>query len=197
MIDFEKIIKKGKHIDGDVFSSLWEDLKLDEVKVRKLEFLQTYAFMSEDNSYAKGNYKKFLKFLEKFHKNAYGGKDNLKRIHYIEYPLDHYLEMEYYTYLINEGYGQDIRVSSDRKLFPEKVYDFLLCENGNLLIHDFSKDSWNGAWWITDKKDIKELAIWYDKLFEQSVNFKTMLLPKKEIVDGMKKLGILDENCRI
>ena len=192
MIDFEKIIKKGKHIDCDVFSALWDDLEGDSVKIRKLEFLQTYAFMGEEKNYQKGKYKLFLKYLQKFHDGAFGGKANMSRIHYVEYPLDPYLEMEYYTYLINEKYGQDIRVTNRRELFPEKMYDFLLFNNGNLLIHDFGKDSWNGAWWVTDKQDIKELTKWYDKVFEESINFKTMMFPKKEIIDGMKSLGIIE-----
>lgn len=192
MINFEGIIIKGRHISGDEYGKFWETFDKAGVKASKLEFLQTYAFIDGNDDFIKGNYEKFLEMLKEFHKNAWGGKDNIRRIHYIEYPLNIYLEMEYYTYLINNYYGQQIKVTTKRELFPKKVYDFVLFENGNLFILDFgNNDKWNGAWHITDEKIIKKVSIWFNNVFDKCVDFKNMLKPNDKIICKMKKLSLI------
>lgn len=127
--------------------------------------------------------------LVDFYNNAYGGKSNIKRIHYIEYPLNDYIKMEYYTYLINERYGQDIRITTDRTLFPNNPFDFVLFENGNLFILNFgNNDTWLGAWHITDKKIIDEVSKWFDEVFDKSVNFKSIMKPDDYLIKKLKNV---------
>lgn len=192
MIDFQKIIKDEKYVPDNEYGEYW--IKFDKlgIKAKKLEFLQTYDFIDGNDDFKNKNYDRFVEMLEEFYVNAYGGKNNIKRIHYIEEPLDEYLQMEYYTYLIDEKYSQEIRVTKDRSLFPKRVYDFVLFENGNLFVLDFgNNDSWNGAWHITNAEKIKEVESWFDKVFEQSENFKSILKPNKYIIKKLKKLGAI------
>jgi len=195
MINFEKVIKSGKHISSDEYVFLYDKFENLGIKARKLEFLQTYDFIDENNDFKSGEYEKFLDTLKEFHKNAWGGKDNMRRIHYVEYPLNDYLKMEYYTYLINDFYGQKIRVTNNRKLFPKKTYDFILFENGNLFILDFgNNDSFKGVWHVTESEIIHEVSLWYDNVFEKCESFKKMLVANKEILNKMKQFGLIKDN---
>ena len=188
MIDYERAILNAKFLPDDGFDYFWNQFTNQGIKVKKLEFLQTYDFIDGNEDYKNQDYDKFFQFLKNFSQNAWGGKDNIRRLHYIKYPLDEYLKMEYYTYLINEKYGQDIRITSNRKFFPNKVYDFVLFENDNLFILDFgNNDSWRGAFHITDKQIIKEFSDWFDKVFNKSENFKSMYNPNKYLIDRLKE----------
>lgn len=192
MIDFNQALKFAKFLPGEGYSKYWEKFNNEGIKIKKLEFLQTYDFIDGNEDFKNKNYDKFVEMLKDFDKISAGGKDNIKRIHYIEEPLNEYLEMEYYTYLINAKYGQKVRITKDRKLFPEKVYDFVLFENGNLFLLDFgNNDTWKGAWHITDKKIIKEFSNWFDEIFSKSEDFKNMLSPNPIIIQKMKESGIL------
>ena len=196
MIDFEKIKKKAEYLTDDAhgggYGDYWEKFDKEGIRARKLEFLQTYDFIDGNEDYDNKNYDGFVKYLKEFHEGAWGGKDNITRIHYVEKPVNEYLKMEYYTYLVTASYGQDIRITYDRSLFPKKVYDFVLFENGHLFLLDFgNNDTWNGAWHITDKKILKEVADWYDEVFAKCKNFKSMIRPNKELVGKMKDAGIM------
>ena len=188
MINFEKALLNAKFLPDDGFDYYWNKFVNKGVKAKKLEFLQTYDFIDGNVDYKNKNYDKFFEFLKTFSYNALGGKDNIQRLHFIEYPLNEYLQMEYYTYLVNEKYGQDIRITSNRNLFPNKVYDFVLFENGNLFILDFgNNDTWRGVYHITDKQIIKVFSDWFDKVFNESKNFKSMYEPNKYLIDKLKK----------
>ncbi len=186
MIDFDKAIKNAVFLPDDGYDKYWVEFNSAGVKAKKLEFLQTYAFIDGNNDFDNKDYDAFVSMLKDFYINAWGGKDNIKRIHFVERPVDPYLEMEYYTYLVSERLGQDIRITEDRKLFPKKVYDFVLFENDNLFILNFgNNDCWKGAWHVTDKKTIEEFSVWYDEVFAKCTNFKSMLTPNKEIINKM------------
>ena len=192
MIDFDKIKKNAKFLPGDAFDKYWNEFNNSGIKAKKLEFLQTYEFIDGNEDFNNKNYDGFLKFLKVFSENAYGGKDNIKRIHFIEEPINNYLKMEYYTYLINEKYGQEIKITKDRDFFPKKVYDFVLFENSNLFLLDFgNNDCWKGVWHITDKKLVLKVSDWYDEVFEKSINFKTMIKPNSYLIKKMKEYKII------
>ena len=191
MVDFEKIKKAGKFLPDDGFDQYWDKFNKENVKAKKLEFLQSYAFIDGNEDFDNKNYDGFANFLLDFYKNAWGGKENIKRLRFVKRPIEGYLEMEYYTYIVDELNGQEVRFTEQRELFPEKVCDFVLFENGNLFILDFgNNDCWKGAWLVTDKDIIKELSDWYDRVFERAKNFKGMLTPNQEIVLKMKERGI-------
>ncbi len=187
MINFEKIIEAAIFLPGDDYDKYWDKFAKDGIKAKKLEFLQSYDFIDGNEDFKNKNYDKFLEMLVYFYNNAYGGKSNIKRIHYIEYPLNEYIKMEYYTYLIDEKFGQDIRITTDRTLFPNKSFDFVLFENGNLFILNFgNNDTWLGAWHVTDKKIIDGVSKWFDEIFEKCVNFKTIMEPDDYIINKLK-----------
>lgn len=192
MIDFEKILKRANKLSDEEYLDYWEKFKKPAVKCKKLEFLQTYEMIDPIDDYKNGEYEKFIDLMKEFHKNAWGGKDNIKRIHYIEEPIHEYLKWEYYTYLIDETYGQDIRITKDRSLFPKKMYDFVLFENGNMFVLDFGRGNESlGVWHVTDKKAVKEVSDFYDTVFEKSENFKGMLEPNEYIIRRLKEENIL------
>ena len=193
MINFEKAIASAKLLVGNEYDIYWNKFNEDKVEILKVEFLQTYDFIDGNEDFKNKNYDKFVEMLETFDKNALGGKENIKRIHFVKKPVDNYLEMEYYTYLINEKYGQDVRITYDRSLFPKKMYDFVLFKNGNLFILNFgNNDGWHGAWHITDRKIIQDFSLWFNELFDKCVNFKKMITPNKYIIDKMKEKQIID-----
>ncbi len=193
MIDFEKIKQKGTLLEGDKYDKLWFEYTNAGVFARKLEFLQSYAFIDDNEDFNQGRYDKFADFLKEFNEYALGGKENVKRLHFVKRPLNNYLKMEFYTYLINSKHGQEVRINEDRSLFPEKVYDFVLFDNGNLFLLDFGKnnDRWVGAWRVTDKTAIKEVAAWYDGVYKKSVDCKNLMKPDEAIIKLMKERGIL------
>lgn len=193
MLNFQEIKKKAKLLPDDEYDKLWDEFTKEGVCAKKLELLQTYDFIDGNEDFKNKNYDKFVEMLKEFDENASGGKDNVKRLHYIEFPLNPYLEMEYYTYLIGEKYGQDIRVTDDRNLFPSEVFDFVLFENGNLFLLDFGKnnDTWVGAWHVTDESVLKQVSKWFDDVYAEAENFKSMMKPNKKIVAKMKVANIL------
>lgn len=186
-LDFNVIIKNSCHISQEEYANLF--IKFDDMglKCKKLEFLQSYEFVDDITDFKDNNYDNFINMLKEFSANAWGGKDNIKRLHYIQKPLDIYLQMEYYTYLITANFGQDIRINSKLKMFLPNIRDFIIFENNNLFILDFNNNTCNGAWHITNKNVISQVESWFDYVFGKSKNFKSMLKPNKTIIKMMKK----------
>lgn len=191
MIDFEKIKEGAQFLPNDQYDKYWLEFNKKKIGAKKLEFLQSYAFIDGNEDFTNHNYDKFADFLVDFYKNAWGGSEKVKRLRYVEFPLDEYVKLEYYTYLMSELNGQEVRVCKNRELLPKKVYDFVLFENSYLFLLDFgNNDRWKGAWLVRDKAKIKEVERWFDSVFASSSNFKEIMSPDQNIIKPLtKKLG--------
>lgn len=105
MIDFNEIIKQAKKITPEKYESYWAEFNEQNIPAKKLEFLQDYSFIDQNDDFNSGNLDGFCEFLKEFYTMFKGGKDNVKRIHFVTRPVSNYLQMEYYAYLVSEKNG--------------------------------------------------------------------------------------------
>ena len=97
-----------------------------------------------------------------------------QRLHTIQKPLSDYIQYEFYSYLVSEKTGEDIRCTFEANSFK---HDFVLFDEQDLFILDFSsKGELLGCWYCArnfkNEKEFSKLIVYYQNLFNKALNFK-------------------------
>lgn len=172
-------------------------------KFYKFESRQSYDGVGGKNyeAYKSGDKALFARALVDFYKR---GKDLAdthrkkgvikKRLHLIKYPLDDYLIFEYYTYIISEMLGEDIKFILEKDINKDaKLEDFTIYDDRFLFFQEYNTNNEPlGVFVRNDNKTIKFMSSFFEENFSKGIPFREMMHPDMEIINLFNEFIILD-----
>ena len=201
MMNIMFYIQDAEYIDKNKYMSEFSETRKNiKSCMRKFEHLQSYGFLNEKNylNYLSGNKVLFCQGLKAFYDNTKIAADMdkknhicSKRLRYVRYPLDKYLESQYYIYRILVKLGTQIKSINRENILPTCTKDFICFDAEVCYLLDFASDQLKGAWKITNKNAILELINWFDSVFENAQDIADYFEPEKAILENLKEYGIL------
>lgn len=194
----DAIKKKATYIPlekfSEVFGELWNTLRCEFLK---LETLQYYDVAEDPNyfAYINKDIEGFVTALKQFHDDEMTASEQFeipiefKRIHLISRPFSQYIEYEFYSYLISEKSGENIRCIDSIKNISEEYDDFIMFDGKAILINDFSNDGkWHGSWCYESSSNddlLVNLRKHYLELFSGAKDYKNFAKFDNDIIKRM------------
>ena len=194
MLDIAGILSRAREIDEDEFLTIYTDAWNKMYSFKKLEPLQEYNVGEESyEHFQTKQYSEFVRDLIEFWKSekddfvdAVSRSAQIQRLRIVSSPVSEYIEHEYYSYIVSERMGEEIRFLRDETNNLDNLLDFILFDRNTIIINLFNNDSSFASSYVYKSEDCPLLSNLYsefEECFSKAVNYKEILEnPNQDII---------------